>query len=252
MKVLKLPDGASRCSHKSLSSGQGAAVQPPVQPKAGLGFAADPAEMSPGASPRQPSLFEDPAPPRTAPPPPPRPPDDLMEIGFTASPSPSGSPSGSPPMSPPTPAPPPVVMPDRRKLVAEREAQERARVEEANRVHAERRASEEQLKRDKLKMTNHLYAEMDTWAKTADGQSFKDVRTLLSTVHSVIWPDSGWQQLPLSELVAKDSNVKKYYRKAILLCHPDKQQEADPERQVRADRIFQALNEAFKVSGGDA
>uniref|UniRef100_A0A7S1SFU5 J domain-containing protein n=1 Tax=Alexandrium catenella TaxID=2925 RepID=A0A7S1SFU5_ALECA len=182
----------------------------------------------------------------------PAPPDDLMELGVTASPSPPtpspvGSVGGSPSRSPPTPTPPL----DRAKLVAEREAAEKARVDEANRVHAERRQSEEQLKKDKLKMSNKLYAEMDGWAKTPDMQSFKDIRTLLSTVHTVMWPNAGWQPLTLSELVAKDSNVKKYYRKAVLMCHPDKQTEADPERQVRADRIFQALNEAFKASGGD-
>lgn len=257
MKVLKLPDGVKTLTHTSIAGGlasfQTSASRPPpppVQTGAGpLGSAVDafgamPASQLPQMPTSQPSVQTSP-PPRVAP----APPDDLMELGAAMSP-PSSSPGGSPPSrSPPTPTPPPVVMPDRAKLVAEREAAEKAAVDAANRVHTERRNSEEQLKKDKLHMSNKLYAEMDGWAKTADGQNFKDVRTLISTVHTVLWPNSGWQPLPLSELVAKDSNVKKYYRKAVLMCHPDKQTEADPERQVRADRIFQALNEAFKASG---
>mmetsp|Transcript_17350 Transcript_17350/g.52310 ORF Transcript_17350/g.52310 Transcript_17350/m.52310 type:complete len:392 (+) Transcript_17350:91-1266(+) len=257
MKVLKLPDGAASRSHRSLSGGQTFASQQPAPLQGGLGATVEPARPRVAAPPAasQPSLFEEAATlPRGAASPPP-PPDDLMELGVASCASPSmsspmGSPGGgSPSRSPPTPAPPPVVIPDRQTLVAQREAAERARVEEANRIHNERRDSEEQLRKDKLSMSNKLYAEMDAWAKTADGQSFKDIRTLLSTVHTVIWPNSGWDPLSLSELVAKDSNVKRYYRKAILMCHPDKQQEAAPEQQVRADRIFQALNEAFKASG---
>lgn len=258
MKVLKLPDTVSSRSQKSLSAGQTSASQ---LSRPGLGTA------SPGGS----GLVDDsPSPPlprgvpaaepmllesdTAVPAAPPRrsvaPPDDLMELGVNMcmqDQSPARSLSASPTASPPAPSPPPVVMLDRNQLVAEREAKEKARVDEANRVHQERRMAEDQLKKDKLKMSNKLYDEMDRWAKTPDGQSFKDIRTLLSTMHNVVWQGSGWQQLSLAELVAKDSNVKKYYRKAILMCHPDKQTEADPEQQVRADRIFNALNEAFKA-----
>merc|ERR1719203_1322397 len=97
-------------------------------------------------------------------------------------------------------------------------------------------------------MNNELAAEMDCWAKMPDGQSYKDIKVLLSTLHTVTWPNSGWKECPLSELVTNESNIKKYYRKAILLAHPDKHSDTSPTQQVRADRIFQALNEAFKVS----
>ena len=36
------------------------------------------------------------------------------------------------------------------------------------------------------------------------------------------------------------------YRKAILMCHPDKQKDAPPEQVYRADRIFNALSESWK------
>lgn len=143
------------------------------------------------------------------------------------------------------PPPKPVVL-DRAKLVAEREAKEKARVDAAAARNTENTQREQQLKADKVTKNNEIGAVMDTWSKTADGQAYKDVKVLLSTLHTVTWPGSPWKELPLTELL-KEGAVKKHYRKAILLVHPDKSKDADPEQQVRADRIFQALNEAFKV-----
>merc|ERR1712203_76548 len=85
--------------------------------------------------------------------------------------------------------------------------------------------------------------EMTKWAKTPDGQAYKDIKVLLSTLHTVVWPGCSWKELGLSQLMSAGS-VKKQYYKAILIFHPDKQKEAGAEQQVRADRIFQALNEA--------
>jgi len=113
-----------------------------------------------------------------------------------------------------------------------------------------RQKKEQQLKADKVESNNKIGTEMDRWARMGDGQSFKDIKVLLSTMHTVMWPDSGWKELPLSELVSGGAAVKKHYRRAILVVHPDKQKDANPEQQVRADRAFQALNEAFKLMDG--
>ena len=46
--------------------------------------------------------------------------------------------------------------------------------------------------------------------------------------------------------LADPSQVKKYYRKAITMCHPDKlQRETDPDKKFVANRCFAALNEAW-------
>jgi len=145
------------------------------------------------------------------------------------------------------PAPPPPKVFDRQQLVAEREAGERQRVEEANRKHLEAKAAEEKLKKDKVDEGNRLHQELATWAKTADGTTFKDIKALLSTVDKVIWENSGWEPVSLADLL-EPPKVKKAYRKAIIMCHPDRQQESSAEVQVRADRIFEALNAAFKNS----
>ena len=41
------------------------------------------------------------------------------------------------------------------------------------------------------------------------------------TLHKILWKDNTWEKVELNQLLeAKD--VKKYHRKAIMICHPDK------------------------------
>ncbi|CAE7340811.1 RPS27B [Symbiodinium pilosum] len=176
------------------------------------------------------------------------------------------------------------------KQVAERQAREKREYEEKIKRHEEQKKSfptaevllhldaalgssllphsasrgDAQSKKEKLELNDVLSKELNDWAKTPDGQSYKEIRTLLSTMHTVTWEGASWQPLNLSELVA-DSSIKKNYRKAILMvselsllfcfcwfsahlfgahspqhaamakAHP-----ASSEQQVRADRIFNA------------
>lgn len=161
---------------------------------------------------------------------------DLMELDMSSKAAPGKA----------APAPPKAKPLDRAQLVAERQARERREYEEKIKRHEEQKAREERSKKEKLELNDVLSKELNDWAKTPDGQSYKEIRTLLSTMHSVMWQGAGWKELSLSELVA-DSSIKKNYRKAILLAHPDRHQSASSEQQVRADRIFNALNESFKA-----
>lgn len=174
-------------------------------------------------------------------------PDDLMQLDLGSSGYSRAYAGGSPSASSPASSPSPVKL-DRQQLVAEREAREKAAVDEKMRRHIEQKKREDTERKQKVELANQLQKELEDWARMPDGQSYKDIRTLLSTMHTVMWPDSGWEPLPLSELVAGDSKIKKYYRQAIMMAHPDKNKGATVEQQVRADRIFNALNEAFKLS----
>ncbi|RDX86003.1 Auxilin-related protein 2, partial [Mucuna pruriens] len=51
-----------------------------------------------------------------------------------------------------------------------------------------------------------------------------DIRLLLSTLHHILWPESGWYAVPLPNLI-ESSQVKKAYQKARLCLHPDKLQQ---------------------------
>eukprot|EP00445_Apocalathium_hangoei_P006396 CAMPEP_0203854854 /NCGR_PEP_ID=MMETSP0359-20131031/9321_1 /ASSEMBLY_ACC=CAM_ASM_000338 /TAXON_ID=268821 /ORGANISM="Scrippsiella Hangoei, Strain SHTV-5" /LENGTH=450 /DNA_ID=CAMNT_0050771359 /DNA_START=204 /DNA_END=1556 /DNA_ORIENTATION=- len=218
----------------------------------------EPAARSSFAEPGSPVPGQRASPEASPPPSPPAgPPDDLMEMEFggrspaqatAAAPAPAATASGAPaPRAPSPPKPPPVVL-DREKLKREREERAIQQVRDAAARQQEQLEKDEKLRADKVKSSNDIGTQLDEWAKTPDGQSFKDIKVLISTMHTALWPDSGWKELSLSELLGGPAAVKKWYRKAILVVHPDKQTEAPPDQQVRADRIFQALNEAFKIS----
>lgn len=56
----------------------------------------------------------------------------------------------------------------------------------------------------------------------------RNIRALLSTLNTVLWEgETRWRPVGMADLVTPDQ-VKKYYRKAVLIVHPDK---------VQGDRI---------------
>eukprot|EP00249_Psilotum_nudum_P017438 c26324_g1_i4 orf=135-527(+) len=66
--------------------------------------------------------------------------------------------------------------------------------------------------------------------------------------NDVLWPDSGWQPIPLIELIEGPS-VKKAYRKATLLVHPDKMQQkcATIQQKYVTQRVFSILQESWEI-----
>lgn len=50
----------------------------------------------------------------------------------------------------------------------------------------------------------------------------RNIRALLSTLNTVLWDgETRWKPVSMADLVTPDQ-VKKYYRKAVLVVHPDK------------------------------
>ncbi|XP_071715287.1 uncharacterized protein [Rutidosis leptorrhynchoides] len=79
----------------------------------------------------------------------------------------------------------------------------------------------------------------------SDGKE-PNIRLLLSTLHHILWPSSGWIMMPLTSL--KDSsNVKKAYQKARLCLHPDKLQQrgATLSQKYVAEKAFPILQDAW-------
>mmetsp|Transcript_62385 Transcript_62385/g.115804 ORF Transcript_62385/g.115804 Transcript_62385/m.115804 type:complete len:361 (+) Transcript_62385:109-1191(+) len=146
--------------------------------------------------------------------------------------------------------PPPVKLKSRAELAQEREDGVKAKVEEQLKSVQDQRKKDEEMKSGKVEAGNKLATELDGWARLPDGSGkFKDIKTLLCTMHKVSWEGSGWSEVGLGELL-QDSGVKKHYRRAITIFHPDKHQNAGVEQQTRSERIFQALNEAWKAHSG--
>uniref|UniRef100_A0A803QEH4 J domain-containing protein n=1 Tax=Cannabis sativa TaxID=3483 RepID=A0A803QEH4_CANSA len=74
----------------------------------------------------------------------------------------------------------------------------------------------------------------------------KDIRLLLSTLHYILWANSGWSAISLTNLI-ESSQVKKAYQKARLCLHPDKLQQRGvtvPQKYV-ADKAFSILQDAW-------
>lgn len=71
----------------------------------------------------------------------------------------------------------------------------------------------------------------------------KQLRALLATLHSILWPGANWQQVSIGDLL-DDSKVKRCFHKASRVVHPDKTHHLGPEERFLAKRIFDALSQA--------
>ncbi|XP_030050328.1 cyclin-G-associated kinase [Microcaecilia unicolor] len=71
----------------------------------------------------------------------------------------------------------------------------------------------------------------------------RNIRALISTLHMVLWEgETKWKPVCMADLVTADQ-VKKYYRKAVLVVHPDKAT-GQPYEQY-AKMIFIELNDSW-------
>ena len=82
----------------------------------------------------------------------------------------------------------------------------------------------------------------ETVMRWTEGKS-KDIQKLLCSLHTVIWPHSGWT--PCQQV--KRDDVKKMFKKACLVVHPDKTKAANKDL---GTLIMQALNNAWEEFKG--
>lgn len=82
------------------------------------------------------------------------------------------------------------------------------------------------------------------WAYDS-GEKIKDIRTLLYTLPQVLWERVNWTPMDISSCASDKDIIKKYYRSALLICHPDKHMRADWRTALRAQLVTQALQEAW-------
>ncbi|XP_061353345.1 auxilin-like protein 1 isoform X2 [Gastrolobium bilobum] len=95
---------------------------------------------------------------------------------------------------------------------------------------------------DKNRLAEALDADVKRWSSGKAG----NLRALLSTLQYILGPDSGWQPIPLTDIVTNTA-VKKAYRKATLLVHPDKLQQrgASTQQKYICEKVFDLLKEAW-------
>ncbi|CAA3009895.1 Hypothetical predicted protein [Olea europaea subsp. europaea] len=93
------------------------------------------------------------------------------------------------------------------------------------------------------KEERHMLAEtMDNYIKRWAAGKEGNLRALLSSLQQVLWPECGWQQISLTDLITSTS-VKKVYYKATLCVHPDKVQQkgANLQQKYIAEKVFDIL-----------
>ncbi|KAF9610216.1 hypothetical protein IFM89_021154 [Coptis chinensis] len=101
-------------------------------------------------------------------------------------------------------------------------------------------AQREQTERNRLAET--LDADVKRWSSGKQG----NLRALLSTLQYILGPESGWQPVPLTDVITAAA-AKKAYRKATLCVHPDKLQQrgATIQQKYVCEKVFDLLKEAW-------
>lgn len=95
------------------------------------------------------------------------------------------------------------------------------------------------LHQDQFKISD---AKIWEWSKGKEG----NIRSLLSTLQYVLWPECGWKPIPLVDII-EGTAVKRAYQKALLCLHPDKLQQrgAAVHQKYIAEKVFDILQEAW-------
>ncbi|CAN6446650.1 unnamed protein product [Victoria cruziana] len=101
-------------------------------------------------------------------------------------------------------------------------------------------AQREQAERNRL--AENLDGDVKRWSNGKEG----NLRALLSTLQYILGPESGWQPVPLTEIITSAA-VKRAYRKATLSVHPDKVQQrgASVQQKYICEKVFDLLKEAW-------
>ncbi|KAJ6164605.1 hypothetical protein N7470_003277 [Penicillium chermesinum] len=108
------------------------------------------------------------------------------------------------------------------------------RLREANK--AAERADEE-----KFALSESVDARIEAWK----GGKQDNLRALLGSLDTVLWPEAGWKKISLAELVLPNK-VKIQYMKGIAKVHPDKiPTNATTEQRMISSAVFGTLNEAW-------
>lgn len=80
----------------------------------------------------------------------------------------------------------------------------------------------------------------------------KQLRALLASLHTILWPGAEWKQVTIGDLLDA-KKVKVQFHKASRVVHPDKTHHLPPDQRFLAKRIFDSLSQAkneFDESGG--
>ena len=75
-----------------------------------------------------------------------------------------------------------------------------------------------------------------------------NLKVLLCSLHDVLWEDANWKRIGMHEFMEGDQKpkLKKLFRKAILITHPDRNNTKSEDQKFLANNIFATLNEEWE------
>ncbi|CBY34321.1 unnamed protein product [Oikopleura dioica] len=88
------------------------------------------------------------------------------------------------------------------------------------------------------KYRDPIDVKVETWAKGKEA----NVRALIASLQEVLWEGNSWKPISVGEILQPVA-VKKSYRRACLVVHPDKHTGGENEKLARA--IFMQLSESY-------
>ncbi|KAL3690942.1 hypothetical protein R1sor_004593 [Riccia sorocarpa] len=106
------------------------------------------------------------------------------------------------------------------------------------------RDMKQQLEMEEVaRAADELQHEFKKWAAGKQG----NIRALLSSLQNILGPEFRWQPIPMTDLLDPGA-VRKQYKRAALLVHPDKLQQkgASPRQKYIAEQVFGLLKEASR------
>ena len=98
------------------------------------------------------------------------------------------------------------------------------------------------MQAEKESLDAQVSARVDKWS--GGGGKKDNLRSLLSTLDTVLWEGAPWKPVPLSDLM-DPKKVRRAWLKAAAVIHPDKVQGESVEVQLLAERIFNVLRTSF-------
>ncbi|KAI9878911.1 MAG: hypothetical protein M1830_010159 [Pleopsidium flavum] len=102
-------------------------------------------------------------------------------------------------------------------------------------------AAAEKADDEKFALADSVDAKLFAWKNGKQD----NLRALLGSLDTVLWPEAGWKKVGLHELVLANK-VKVVYMKGIAKVHPDKlPPTATTEQRMISGAVFSALNEAW-------
>jgi len=117
----------------------------------------------------------------------------------------------------------------------------KASQDKALREIREREAKASKDKEEEDEVRKRLEPKIKAWSEEHGKK--KQLRALLGTLHTILWPGANWKPVSIGDML-DDSKVKKFYHKASRVVHPDKTHSLNSEQRFLAKRIFDALTQA--------